>query len=297
MSGTAGLRAATLALLLGAVALHDPVRAQDDAARAQLDQKIRLTARLIADSPSAQRIVSSGNTQAVAHLDEGRLHHALAQELFGKGDLAGARREVDDALRHLGHARRLVPDAPARQAAARQRHDALLASTERLIEAWRQRAGERSNADATDLTAAIGLVGNARQLAGDGRIDEANELLARAERYVLDGMTRMLHTTTLDYTARFSTPAEEFQYELAREQGYADLLPLALRDLKPAADAIVLIERYAQSGESLRAQALQRFNAGDTTQALAHIRTATLYVQRALLAAGLVAPTSTGSTP
>ena len=297
MTRAPGLRAATLAVLLTALALHDPAQAQDDATRVQLEQRIRLTARLIADSPSAQRIVASGNTQAVAHLDEGRLHHSLAQDLFAKGDLAGARREVDDALRHLGRARRLVPDAPARQAAARQRYDALLASTERLIEAWRQRAGERSNADLSDLIGAMGLVANARQIAGDGRIEEANELLAKAERHVLDGMTRILHTTTLDYTARFSTPAEEFQYELARQQGFADLLPLAVRELRPAGDAAALIERYAESGQALRAQALQRFDAGDTTQALAHIRNATLFLQRALLASGLVAPTPTGTTP
>jgi hypothetical protein len=33
-------------------------------------------------------------------------------------------------LRHLGLARRLAPDAPARQAAARQRHDQMLANLE-----------------------------------------------------------------------------------------------------------------------------------------------------------------------
>lgn len=295
MSTAPGLRAATLALLLATLAL--PAAAQDDAARAQLEQKIRLTARLIADSPSAQRIVASGHTQALAHLEEGRLHHALAQDLFARGDLSGARREVDDALRHLGLARRLVPDAPARQAAARQRYDALRASTERLIEAWRQRTGDRSDADASDLTAAVGLLATAQLLAGDGRLEEANDLLAKAERHVLDGMTRTLHTTTLDYSPRFATPAEEFQYELARQQGFADLLPLALRELRPPADAGALIERYAESAQSLRAQALRRFNAGELPQALTHIRDATLAVQRALLAAGLVAPAPTGTTP
>lgn len=296
MSQRQAFRHARLALLLGALCLQDPVRAQDDAARAQLGQKIRLTATLIADSPTAQRIVASGNAQAMAHLDEGRLHHAIAQDLLARGDLAGARRSVDEALRHLGHARRLVPDATVRQAAARQRHEDLLASTTRLVDALQRRTAS-SEADTTDLTGAIGLVDSARRLAADGRLDEANEMLARAERHALDSMMRTLRTRTIDYTARFATPAEEFQYELARQQGFADLVPLALRELHPGAQAITLAERYAQAGQTLRAQALQHFNAGDTPQALARIRESTQSLQRALLAAGLVSPPATGTPP
>lgn len=296
MSTRQSLRHARLVLMLGAVCLnHGAVRAQDDAARAQLEQKIRLTEKLIADSPAAQRIGASGNTQALAHLDEGRLHHAIARDLLARGDLAGARRAVDEALRHLGHARRLVPDASARQAALRERHEALLASTQRLVDAWQRRVG--SDADATDLTGALGLVANARQLAGEGRVDEANGLLAKAERHVLDGMMRTLRTRTIDYSTSFTTPAEEFQHELARQQSFADLVPLALRELRPGAEAVALVERYARSGEALRLQALQRFNAGELPLALAHIRESTQVLQRALLAAGLVAPPATGTPP
>lgn len=275
-----------------------PSRAADDnGARALLEQKMQLVSTLISDSPTAQRIGSSGNLQALNHLNEGRVHHALAQELLAAGDLAGARRAADDALRHFGLARRMVPDAPARQAAARRRHEQLLASVERLIDAWRSRAAAQVPGDANDLTAAIGLVGMSRQHAQDGRYDEAIQSLAQAERHVLAGMNRTLHAATLDYTLRSATPAEEFQTELARHRGFADLLPLALRDLKPRPDALALIERYSETSTTLQAQALQKFQAGDATQALTQIRSATLYVQRALLAAGLVTPQPTESPP
>jgi tetratricopeptide (TPR) repeat protein len=286
------LRAAlAAALLVGGL----PARAaDDDAARAQLEQKLKLVARLISDSPSAQRIASSGNAQAVAHLDEGRVHHALAADLFAKGDLAGARKAADDALHHLGMARRSVPDAPARREAAKQRHEQLLGSVERLVESLRARQG---SGDASDLTAAIGLVSVARQHAREGRYDEANQVLAQAERHVLAGTTRALNATTLDYTVRASNPVEEFQNELARHKGLTELVPLAVRDLRPKPDAVALIERYGETSTTLYGQALQQFQSGEITQALAHIRNATLYVQRALLAAGLVAPQPTGNPP
>lgn len=288
-----GSAALAAALLVGGTA---QAQSPDDAAqqRAQVEQRLRLVASLLSDSRRAQRIVTSGSTEAVAHLDEGRVHHSLAGELLAKGDLAGARKAADEALKHLGMASRHVPDAPARREAARARHEQLLASVERLLESLRGRAGQ---AEAADVTAALGLVTVSRQQAQEGRYDEANQSLAQAERHVLAGMNRTLNATTLDYTVRAASPVEEFQIELARHRGLAELIPLAVRDLQPKADAMALIDRYGESRSALYAQALQHFQSGDVVQALAHLRNATLFVQRALLAAGLVAPQPTGTTP
>ncbi len=266
--------------------------------RVLLEQKIRLAATLIADSPTAQRIAASADTAAKAHLDEGRVHHALAQDLLSRGDLPGAQQAIDDALRHIGMARRLVPDAPARLAAARLRYEQQFASLERLIDAWRGRIGASPRGDdASDLTLAMGLLSDARDLGRAGRLDDANARLAQAERHVLDGMNRLLHAVTLDYTPRFAGPADEFQHELARHGDLAELVPLALNDLRPAATARALIERYTETSRSLRAEAIAQFQGGDPQQALAHLRNASSYLERALAAAGVVAPQSTGSSP
>jgi tetratricopeptide (TPR) repeat protein len=281
-------------LLLG---MESALGAGDEGMRVQLAQKIRLTSTLISDSPAAQRVARSGNPQAVAHLDEGRVHHALAEELLARGDLVGARRAVADALHHLGLARRMAPDAPARQAAAKQRYEQYVESVERLVDALRIRAAAQSPSDAHDQTAAIGLVGGARQLAQSGRYDEANQTLAQAEAHVLSGLNRSLAGATLDYTERPASSADEFQYEVARYRGFAELLPLAVRELKPRPKALAQIERYDQTSSTLQARAIQQFQQGDTRQALVNIRNATLHIQRALRAAGLVEPQPTGSLP
>ena len=294
MSGERHLGSAALA---AALLVGGPAQAQspDEATqRAQVEQRLKLVASLLSDSRRAQRITTSGSSEAVAHLDEGRLHHSLAGDLLAKGDLAGARKAADEALKHLGMASRHVPDAPARREAAKARHEQLLASVDRLLESLRTRAGQ---AEAADVTAAMGLLAVSRQHAQEGRYEEANQSLAQAERHVLAGMNRTLNATTLDYTVRASSPVEEFQIELARHRGLADLIPLAVRDLQPRADAMALIDRYGESRSALYAQALQHFQSGDVVQALAHLRNATLFVQRALLAAGLVAPQPTGTTP
>jgi hypothetical protein len=282
--------AAALALLAGGAPAHDETRAQ-------LEQRIRLTATLLGDSPAAQRIVGSGNAQAVAHLDDGRVHHALSEDALARGDLVAARKAADEALRHLALARRMVPDAPARAAAAKARHAQMLSHLERLIESWRQRLPP-GEADDGDRIAALGLMDTARYLASGGRHEEGVHVLAAAESHVLAGMNRLLSgARELDYTQRAATPAEEFQLELQRHQSLADLVPLALSELRPRPEAVALIGRYGEASRSLREQALLRQEAGETAQALADLRNASLFLQRALGAAGVALPTPTGATP
>lgn len=291
-------------LLLAALALPVlPCAAADDsaAARSAIDQRLRLTASLVADGSTAQRIIASGNPRAIAHLDEGRVHHALAQDLLAKGDLAGARRAADEALRNLSQARRLVPDTPAQLGLTRTRYEQMMASLERLVESWRQRlvaakAAASPDGGDNDLVAATGLMQTARGLGAEGRFDDAVRMLGTAETHVLAGMNRLMHASTLDYTARASTPAEEYQLELARHRSLADLVPLAVSDLKPRPEALILVDRYTEASSALRTQAEERLRAGDTQQALAHLRNALLYVQRALTAAGLVVPQAAGGT-
>lgn len=284
------MAASLLVLLAGATA------AADDATRQQVEQRIKLSAKLLGDTQAMQRIVASGQAQAISSFEAGRLHHAMAEELLQKGDLAAARREVDDALKALSTARRLAPDMQARQSAARQRYEQQRIELERLIEAWRNHPGPAGNDD-SDLVAALGLMGGANHLAEGARFEEAVATLATAESHVLAGMNRSLQSRTLDYTARPSSAAEELQLELARHKGLADLVPLALNELKPRPEALALIDRYGKASSTLRSQAVQRQQGGDVQQALADIRNAILYLQRALSAAGVTTPETPGNPP
>jgi hypothetical protein len=258
-----------------------------DDAQTQAEQRVRLAARLIADSPAAQRIQASGNAVAISHLDEGWLHLSAAEDALKAGDAAKARKNADESLQHLGMARRLVPDQPARQQALRQRHEQQLATVERLVETWRVRAG--TNAD-NALLDATGLVGQAKRLGEEQRYEDSLRTLAAAEQRLLGGFSKLYASRELDYSARTSDPAEAFRDEMASYSALSELVPLAVRELAPRADARQLIERYMQSAQALHTQAQQRFEAGERSGALAALRNAVLYVQRALAAAGVVTP-------
>lgn len=264
----------------------------DDALRRQVEQSVRLGARLISDAGTGQRIAASGHARAAALLEDSRLHQSRAEKALAEGDLATARQEAEEALRQIGQARRLVPDGPGRQAAAQQRWAQRQATLDRLLLAW-PAPGEgvsRDSADADDRMAVTVLLVDARRLAGEGRHDEANAVLTTAETRLLAGMNRLLHQRTLDYTARAATPIDVFYEALARHEGLIELVPVALAELKPGPDAQVLVERYSDTSRTLRLQAVQRQQRGELQQALADLHNAVLYVQRALSAAGVAMP-------
>ncbi|HET9821914.1 MAG TPA: hypothetical protein VFQ16_08820 [Burkholderiaceae bacterium] len=263
-------------------------------ARQQAEQRVRLAERLIADTPAAQRIGGSGQAQAIAHLDEGRVHLRVAEDALKSGDYAGARRAADQALQHIGQARRLVPDAPARQQAQRQRQEQRLAALERLLEAWRSRALTAGRLGHEWLEASA-LIGQARQLGEAQRFEESLALLTQAEPRVLAGMQTVIGARELDYTERAASPAEAWRIERSRHAALTELVPLALRELRPHNDVRTLIERYQHSSEAIAAQAQVRRDTGETDAALDLLRVATMYLQRALSAAGLVLPADEGN--
>jgi len=265
-----------------------------DDERTQAEQRVRLAARLIADSPAAQRIQASGNAVAISHLDEGRLHLSTAEEALKAGDAAKARKSAEESLQHLGMARRLVPDQPSRQQALRLRHEQQLASALRLVEAWRVRAGTAADSALLDVT---GLVGQAKRLGEEQRYDDSLRTLSAVELQLLGGFTRLFASRELDYTPRAANPAEAYHDEMAGYSALSELVPVAVRELAPRPDARQLIERYTKSAQALHLQAQQRFETGDRDGALANLRNAVMYVQRALAAAGVVTPAPTGSTP
>jgi len=269
-----------------------------DDARTQAEQRIALVSRLVADSPAAQRISTSGQSAAISHHDESKLHLARAQDAFKAGDYALARRAADEALMHLGHARRMVPDAPTRQQGLRFRAEQQQEALERLLEAWRARAAAAGATGDNDLLDATGLIGNARTLVQNGRHEEALQQLGAAQERLVRGMGRSYASTReVDYTARAATPAEAFHVELAQYGAMADLLPVAVAQLRPRADALALIERYRQSATALHGQAHRSYERGDSSAALASLRSAELYLQRALSAAGVVTPLPTDEKP
>lgn len=262
-----------------------------------VEQKEALVNRLLEDSPAAQRIAASGNAQAQQFMSAGREHHRSALAALQAQDIRAADGRLNEALWSIGRARQLVPDSMYRVIEYRVRYAQLVASIESLQASYRghlSHLGRAPDDDASWKTVA-GLVEEAKSFRVSERLADANRLLLKAERSLLAAFGTVLGTNTLDYTMHFATAAEEFKFELDRYRSFGELVPLAIAELRPAGDALRLIDRYVESGRAARESAQQHAAQREYAAALKIIRGGTAQLERALTAAGLAAPQEAAS--
>lgn len=257
-----------------------------------VEQKEALVIRLLEDSPAARRIAASGNAQAQQFMSTGREYHRSAAAAMQAGDIRAADGLLNEALWSIGRARQLVPDSMYRVIEYRVRYAQLVASIDSLQESYRGHLGHlgRSAADDAAWKNVAGLVDEAKSFRASERLAEANVLLLKAERGLLAAFSAVLGMNTLDYTMHFATAAEEFRFELERNRSFGELVPLAIAELRPAGDALRLIDRYVESGRMAREAAQQHAAHRDYVAALKAIRGGTAQLERALTAAGLAPP-------
>lgn len=262
------------------------------AARLQLERKAQLMRRLLNDSPAVKRISENGNEEARRYFAAAGQHQATAEAALAAGDLPRADAQFNEALWMVGKARQLVPDSMKRVIEYRFRYAQLLASIESLEASYRahlQRTNRAPARDASWVTVSR-MVEQAKTYRTAEQLPEANRALIDAQNALLAALGSVLQGVTLDYTPRFTEAADEFKFELDRHQSYADLVPIALAELKPSADAQKATHRHVEAGRGLRGQAQQLAAARDYEGALKTIRAGTDELQRALQAAGLAVP-------
>ena len=276
--------------LLASLALGGPLQAQEAGSRRNVERKLEFVRQLLTDSPAARRISASGNAAAIQQVEEGRAQLDRATAALDAGDLAAADAAANAAIGALGRARKLAPDDAGRADVERARYRQLLASAERMVPTYREHLERAGFADAPDLSAAVGLIEQARTLAAAERHGDAIRSLLAAERHLLVGLGRTIADRTLVYTAHFETPEKEFAYELERFKSFVDLVPIALLEFRPGVEAQAKVTQLVAQGQALRAEALAHADGRRIDAALASIREATQTVQRALNAAGLVIP-------
>lgn len=263
--------------------------------QASVDNKMRLVKLLLDQSPAVHRIPQSGNAQARSMLAEAQAAYARAGGEAQGGRLDAAARLLDEALRQIVAASRLVPD-PGQVAAQERARYAQLSEAVRSFQSLYRKVSERgaknmqAAAFAPDLDRIGALLDKAAASAAGGNHKEANAQLTDAYKIVVSMLNRALASETIVYDAKFDTPAEEFSYELARNGSYDELIPIALGQLHTAPETAALSERYAQQSRQLREVARQQAGGGDYRAALKTILEATGHLQRALRAAGLVVP-------
>lgn len=267
-----------------------------DISRLLVEQKQTLVKRMLSDPGAVKRIEANKDFAAWKYLTGANESYRRAASALAKEDLVAANRHLDEATRLIGKARQLAPDPRARELEQRGRYAQLLRSVESLRVYYqshlRRAKGYAKEAAVGDAQIAkvTRLVDRAKDFASAGQIASANKALGEAESVLMTSMVRAVRDRTVEYAKRFANVAEEYDYELERNIGYAALIPIALAEFMPASEAVRDVQQSVEANRRLRDQANRLAANKDHQGALAALRGGTALLQGALATAGLRVP-------
>lgn len=261
---------------------------------ADVTQKLVLANRLLSDSPVVRRVEASRDRGANAQLTAARRLFKRATAAYDAGDLRRANDLLDDTLRSISEAGRIVPEREERL--ARERYAQLLGSIE-TFRAWNERVS-REKIGARQVQAPLSvdtertrdLVHRAAALEKAGDVAGANRLLAEAQASVTGALNQLVANETLVYRQEFATPRDAYRYECDRYASYEALLPIAVGTLLPSSDAGALADRSFGEAEILRRSAAAASETGHHDDALERMRAAVAKLQQAFEGLGVVVP-------
>jgi hypothetical protein len=258
--------------------------------------KLELVKRLLGDLTAKQRIANSDNAEAKRLLGAATENCAKAEALQAANNSAGAEPLINEALKQITAARRAVADPVPKMSALKLRFSQTLDSVQASYASFERRAKESGKpaSEEGELRRIADIIESAKVLAAGDQMEPALAALGSAEKNLLAGINRLLGAATLDYTHRARTPAEAFEYQLARNRSYASLVPIAIEQMQPKEETLKLIDKNVAENVRLRAQARDQADKKDFESALASIDAGTALLQRALALAGLVLGPSTG---
>jgi hypothetical protein len=293
------MRALVAALLAAAplvATAHGPLPTTDGGLEQLARNKESMVARLLTDSPLARRVSESSDPQALALYAEAQANFETARGFLAAGDAAGANAGFDAAMQAMHQARKLLPN-PLGADENQLRFGGLLKSLESLRRSYRERfqievpAGKAVPAAVEGRLAAIdALLDTARQQAAGGRVADGVTSLQAAERMLMDALQEAIGSATVEYRRGGATSEQIYRDELARNQSFVELVPIAVARLQPRPEQVAAMNRQLELNRELRARAEQAAAAHDVAAATGMLQRATEAIEDLLREAGLSIP-------
>lgn len=281
---------AALVTVTAAMAL-DVFAQQAQATREQVERRVESVGKLIEGSTGAQQIESSGDAQAKASRDRARELHGKARHALRANDLAEASRLLDEASKAMFAGVRSA--APEQVTASKERrdYDARLASTRALLDAQKRIAIEKGlGAREQELVSTIdGLLAQSQGRLAAGDVASARQQLDQAYLLAKASVGGMRSGDTLVRSLNFASKAEEYRYELDRNDTHRMLLDTLVRDKRPTTADGRLDASLAEAAR-LRKAAEDVSARGDYEEGIKSLELSTRELVKAIRNAGLYIP-------
>jgi hypothetical protein len=283
------LRAMALALCLFAAAATAQNRPPPD--REQLERKLASTSTLIESSSGAKQIDSSGIAGAQSQRSRARDLHRQAGEALRAGQLEAAAKLLDDASRAMFDGVRLASPEQVVNGKQRADFDARMESTRALLDAQKRIAAEKSAGPAAgELSRRVeSMMAEAAEMARGGRLADARRTLDQAYLAVKAAIGTLRGGDTVVRSLNFGSKAEEYAYEIDRNDTHRMLVQLLLKD-KRGSGIDAMVDQSVAAASKLRAQAEEEASRRDHDTAVKTLEQSTRELVKAIRGAGVYIP-------
>lgn len=258
--------------------------------REQLERKLTSTSTLIESSSGARQIEASGVASAAAQREKARQLHKQAGDALKTGDLEKTSKLLDEASRAMFEA---VRQADSEQVQARKQRadlDARIESTRALLDALKRVAAEKNAARSEVPQRVEALLAEAGTQAGAGKLVDARRTADQAYLAVRGAISLLRDGDTVVRSLNFATKADEYEYEIDRNNTHKMLVQVLLKDKRGMASVNSMVEQALGAAAQLRAQAEQEAGRRDHESAIRTLEQSTRELVRAIRAAGVYIP-------
>jgi hypothetical protein len=258
--------------------------------REQLERKLTSTSTLIESSSGAKQIEGSGVAAAAAQREKARQLHRQAADALKGGDLDKTSKLLDEASRAMFEA---VRQADSEQVQARKQRtdfDARMESTRALLDALKRVAAEKNAARSEVPQRVEALMTEASTQANAGKLVDARRTADQAYLAVRGAISLLRDGDTVVRSLNFATKADEYEYEIDRNNTHKMLVQVLLKEKRGMASVNAMVEQALGSAAQLRTQAEQEAGRRDHESAIRTLEQSTRELVRAIRAAGVYIP-------
>lgn len=287
------IRACVAVLALSAMAAGGGAHAQQTAAdaavdRERLEQRLAAVENLLERSSAARQVEKSGDATARQKRERAREIHRQARAAFQAGQYARASELLPEASVRMFEAVRLAAPEEVTAPKARADYEARLASVNSLHAAFRRVAAEKPGAAGVAETSRDieNLIRDGERLAGEGRVDAGRAALDRAYLLARAAVSSLRSGDTLVRSLHFTTPEEEYRYEVDRNDTHQMLVKVLLEGKPRTAGQQALMEKALR----LRTQADVAAAGAGHAAAVKLLEESTRELIRAIRSAGVFIP-------
>jgi len=256
---------------------------------AKVAKQLESVGLLIETSSAARRIDGSAVPAALARRDEARALYRQAELAYRAGNAGEAARLLSAATKALFDAARLATSP--QMGADKKKHDfeTRLNGVKALLQA-QQRLIREKNADPKTVELAASIeraTREAEQLYAANKLDEAGAALDKCYAQLKGSVEKMRAGDTLVRSLHFATKADEYRYEIDRNDAHLMLMK-TLQEENKGTDSMA--QKFLANAADLRKEAETAAAKGDYETGIKLLEDSTQELVRAIRNSGIYVP-------